>query len=97
MFTLKVVDPVAPVVVTKVAPAPRAGDLAGKRVGLYWNMKGGGDVALQRIEQLLSERYSGIAFSYHQGDVGAMTRRVTKGLADTIAASVDALIGTTAD
>lgn len=97
MFTLKVVDPVAPVVEKKVAPAPRIPDLAGKRIGLYWNMKGGGDVALQRIAETLSARYPGIAFSFHQGDIGAMTRRVTKGAADKIASSVDALIGTTAD
>ncbi len=97
MFTLKVLDPVAPAVEKKVAPAPRVTDLAGKRVGLYWNMKGGGDVALQRIEEVLGARYAGITFSHHQGDIGAMTRRVTKGAADKIASSVDALIGTTAD
>lgn len=97
MFELKVMNPVAPAVEQRSEPASRVQDLAGKRIGLYWNMKGGGDVALQHIADVLGAKYPTASFSFHQGDVGAMTRRVTKGAADKIAASVDALVGTTAD
>jgi hypothetical protein len=97
MFELQVLNPVALPVERAVKPAPRVADLAGKRIGLYWNMKSGGDHALAHLEQLLSAKYPTATFSYFQGDVGAMTRRVTKGHADTIARSVDVLIGTTAD
>lgn len=97
MFELKVLNPVAPPVERRSEPAPRVSDLSGKRVGLYWNMKGGGDVALQRIATVLGAKYPTATFSHHQGDVGAMTRRVTKAAADRIAAASDVLIGTTAD
>jgi hypothetical protein len=97
MATLKIRNPVAPSVQTRIDPAPRVPDLAGKRVGLYWNMKAGGDVALQRVHELLSERFPTAQFAYHQGDIGAMTRRMTKPLADKIAAESDVIVGTTAD
>lgn len=97
LHTLTVMNPVAPSVERTASPAPRVQGLGGKRIGLYWNMKSGGDVALQHIADVLGRRYPDSTFSLHIGDVGAMTRRVTKGAADKIAASVDALVGTTAD
>ncbi len=39
------------------APNPRVTDLAGKRVGLYWNNKPGLDNFYKVFEELLKERY----------------------------------------
>ena len=39
------------------APNPRVADLAGKRVGLYWNSKPGLDNFYRVFEELLKERY----------------------------------------
>lgn len=39
------------------SPAPRVTDLAGKRVGLYWNSKPGLDNFYTVFEELLKKRY----------------------------------------
>jgi hypothetical protein len=39
------------------APAPRVKDLAGKRVGLYWNSKPGMDNFYTVFDELLKKRY----------------------------------------
>jgi len=62
MATLEVLNPVAEPEEKYIPPAPRPRDLAGKHVGLYWNIKTGGDIALDRVEALLKERFSGKTF-----------------------------------
>ena len=39
------------------APAPRISDLDGKKIGIYWIGKAGGDNFWDGIEHLLKERY----------------------------------------
>lgn len=97
MSRLRVFNPVARAVEVTVVAAPRVGDLRGKRVGLYWNMKSGGDVALQRVETVLARRYPDARFSYHQGDVGAAMRHNTPAAADKIARACDVVVGTSSD
>ncbi len=97
MSVIKVRNPVAETVAQKVDPAPRLGDLNGKRIGLYWNMKAGGDVALSRIRERLQERYPGASFAEYQGSVGGLMRHCTAADSDRIAKEVDAVIGTTSD
>jgi len=53
MARLEILNPVAKTVEFSVKPAPRPRDLAGATIGLYWNMKAGGDHALDRTEALL--------------------------------------------
>ena len=62
MARLDIVNPVAVPVEHSVKPAARQRDLSNATVGLYWNMKSGGDAALDRAVQRLSERYPGIRF-----------------------------------
>ncbi len=38
------------------APQPRISDLSGKRIGIYWNGKAGGNYFWNVIEQLLKEK-----------------------------------------
>ncbi|MCS7207549.1 MAG: hypothetical protein NZ951_06430 [Dehalococcoidia bacterium] len=97
MVPLKVFNPVAKPVQTRITPAPRLTDLNGKRIGLYWNIKAGGDVALEHTRALLEKRFPGARFSFYPGDVGFMIRHMTPRLADRIAREVDAVIGTTSD
>jgi hypothetical protein len=97
MARLDVLNPVAKTVEYSVKPASRLGDLAGKRIGLYWNMKGGGDVALDRAEELLNARFPGVSVKRYIGSVGFAMRHATAEDADRIAAESDAVIGTTAD
>jgi len=46
MSIINIRNPIAELVEQTIEPARRSSDLNGKRIGLYWNMKGGGDVAL---------------------------------------------------
>lgn len=97
MKNLRIYNPVAELVQTKLAPAKRLADLNGKRIGLYWNMKAGGDIALARTEELLRQRYPRATFTHHRGSVGWMMRHATDADAERVAAECDAVVGTTAD
>jgi hypothetical protein len=94
---IKTYNPVAKSVDKTVAKAPRPTTLDGKRIGLYWNMKSGGDHALTRVEELLTERYRDMSFQRFQGASGGIIRMVTKDQADQIGREVDVVVGTTAD
>ncbi len=97
MARLEILNPVARTVQHSVTPAPRLGDLRGATVGLYWNMKAGGDAALDCTEALLAQRFPGIAFRRYTGSVGWLMRHCTAEDADRIASEVQAVVGTTND
>ena len=97
MATLEVLNPVAEAEEKFIPPATRMKDLSGKRVGLYWNMKSGGDVALDRIETLLKERFPGISAQRYIGSVGFMMRHLTPEDAQRISRECDVVVGTTND
>ncbi|HEV8675640.1 MAG TPA: hypothetical protein VGX21_16455 [Methylomirabilota bacterium] len=97
MATLIVHNPVARTVEHSVKPAARLHQLDGATIGLYWNMKAGGDAALDRVEQRLGERYPGLRFRRYTGSVGWLMRHCTTEDADRIAAEVHAVVGTTND
>ncbi len=97
MARLEIVNPIAKAVEHSVDPAARPRDLKGATVGLYWNMKAGGDAALDRTEALLKERFPETRFRRYTGSVGFIMRHATPEDADRMAAEVDAVVGTTAD
>jgi hypothetical protein len=97
MARISVLNPVAHVVEQSVKPAPRLRDLAGATIGLYWNMKAGGDFALDRTEALLGARVPGLRFRRYTGSVGFIMRHCTAEDADRIASEVQAVVGTTND
>jgi hypothetical protein len=94
MARLEIVNPVAARVEQSVKPAARQHDLSNAAVGLYWNMKAGGDAALDRAEQRLSERFPGICFRRYTGSVGFIMRHATADDADRMASEVQAVVGT---
>jgi hypothetical protein len=55
MSRLEILNPVARTMEFSVKPAPRLRDWTGVTIGLYWNIKAGGDCALDRTEQLLGQ------------------------------------------
>jgi hypothetical protein len=97
MVKLQIFNPQASTSVAPVSLAPRLSMLEGKTIGLYWNMKAGGDVALEHTAQLLGQRFPGVKFKHYVGDVGGMLRHVTAQRADQVAEECDAVVGTTAD
>ena len=97
MARLEILNPVAKTVERSVKPAARLRDWQGATVGLYWNMKAGGDHALDRTEALLGERFPGVRFKRYIGSVGWLMRHCTAEDADRIASEVHAVVGTTND
>ena len=97
MTMLEVLNPVARTVERSVKPAQRLRDLGGATIGLYWNMKAGGDAALDRTEQLLRARFPEARFRRYTGSVGWLMRHCTAEDADRIASEVHAVVGTTND
>ncbi len=55
-----------------VGLAPRVTDLAGKKIGLYWNGKEGTDVFFDRVQELLEEKSPTVTVLRYSGafDVG---------------------------
>jgi hypothetical protein len=97
MARLEIRTPLAKTLEQSVKPAPRLHDLGGATIGLYWNMKAGGDHALDRAQQLLAQKFSGAKFRRYTGSVGWLMRHATAEDADRMASEVHAVVGTTAD
>jgi len=97
MAELLIHHPIADTLEFSVKPAARRASPTGGRIGLYWNMKAGGDAALDQMETMLAARFPGATFRRYIGSVGFLMRHATAEDADRIASEVDAVVGTTAD
>lgn len=97
MAKLEILNPQASTVIEAIDPAPRLAELAGKSIGLWWNMKAGGNVALDRTAQILTQRFPEMHFKHYVGSVGAMLRHATAEDADKISRECDAVVGTSSD
>jgi len=75
-----------------LGPSPRLPDLAGKRIGLYWNGKVGTNVFFDTVEEMLKEKFPTIKVSRYVGafDLG-------DALAAKIAKEVDTVINGVGD
>jgi hypothetical protein len=99
---LQIMSPAADRIDFKVPPAPRVSGLEGKTIGLYNNMTGGADIAVERVAELMSQRYPGIKFERYGGDLRAGRPALSRGNhidaeeAVRIAEEVDAVVGATA-
>ncbi len=65
-FSLNVLNPTAIRKFRPLSPAKRLEDLKNKKIGLYWNTKAHGDLALSRVKELLSERFDGMSFEWFE-------------------------------
>lgn len=99
---VQIMSPTADRVDFTVPPAPRLSGLAGKTIGLYNNMTGGADIAVDRVAEHLSRRYTGLKFERYGGVERPGRPTLSRGNhidaeeAARIAAEVDAVIGATA-
>ena len=59
---LEIMSPAAARVDFKVPPAPRLFSLDGKTIGLYNNMTGGSDIAVERVAEHISRRFANVKF-----------------------------------
>jgi hypothetical protein len=97
MATLEVLHPVAEILPASVPAARRLDKLEGKTVGLFWNMKAGGDAALQAVAAELARRHPGLVFQHYVGSVGSTYRQATPEDVERMAAECDAVVGTSGD
>lgn len=99
---LQIMSPAADRVDFKVPPAPRLTSLEGKTIGLYNNMTGGADVAVERVAEHLSQRFASVKFERYGGDMRPGRPVLSRGVhideaeAARIAREVDAMVGATA-
>ena len=94
---LHVLSPVAQKMEKKGSLAPRLSGLEGKFIGLYWNLKSGGDIALRHAGEVLKTRYPGLETKMYVGAVGSTHRMATKDDITRMAGECAAVIGSTAD
>lgn len=94
MFTLEVLNPVAhsegDTKVSGAARRPRS--LDGLTLGLLWNGKRGGEVALAKAGDLLKNRYKNVNVIFYNG-----TQPCEKKLLEQATQECDVFIGSTAD
>jgi len=93
---LVVLNPIGIFKPERVAPAPRLKDLNNKKIGLHWNEKPRGDIALARVKELLEERFTGVQtrFLPSTNIVRALSEEQ---LAEIMDWKPDAVVGATAD
>jgi hypothetical protein len=63
---LKILNPVGILNFKPMSPAKRLADLHKKKIGLYWNRKARGNVALDRVKEILSKKYEGLTFEWFE-------------------------------
>src|SRR3990167_3890018 len=97
MARLEILNPVAKTVEYSVKPAARLQAVDGATIGLYWNIKAGGDAALDKTEELLRARFPKAKFRRYTGSVGWLMRHCTAEDADRMASEGAAVVGTPAD
>jgi hypothetical protein len=75
-----------------VKTAPRLDSLQGKTIGLLWNGKANGDVALRRTAEQISELYPDVKFKFYSGSMPCPPELLAQ-----LVEECDAAIGCTAD
>lgn len=94
MFTLEVLDPVANSAgETKVTGAARRRDsLDGLTLGLLWNSKRGGDIALNKAGEFIKSKYKNLNVIRYDGSIPC-----DKSLLEKAQRECDIFIGSTGD
>ena len=66
---LRILNPVGILNYKPISPAKRLTGLKGKKIGLYWNRKARGNVALDRVKEILTQRFEGMSFEWFETKV----------------------------
>ena len=89
---LEVLNPVATFGSQRIKPALRPLSLDGKRVGLYWNFKPGGNYALERVGEEIKARFKDVSVKMYPSP-----RPVPKSVLSAVKNECDVVVGATAD
>jgi hypothetical protein len=74
-YPLRILNPVGILKFKPIPHARRLADLGNKKIGLYWNHKARGNIALDRVQELLSERFQGMTFEWFETPVSVEASR----------------------
>ena len=94
-YGLRVSNPVGILRFKPIPHAPRLKDLKNKKIGLYWNHKARGNIALDRVRELLSEKYEGMSFEWFETPVSVEASR--EWFENIKKRGVDGLVASTGD
>jgi hypothetical protein len=92
---VEVLSPVGIADIKPVKPADRLNTLEGKKIGLIWNAKPGGQYLLDEVEKQLSSKYKGITFVRMQSEQGMSAEEMIAVLKG--APKVDAVVHSVGD
>ena len=94
MEILEVLNPVAQQrgVINAKAVNKRPTTLEAAKVGLLWSGTAMGDVALQRVDEMLKQRFPTVETTFYHGGLPAPAS-----VLEQVAAETDVVIGATAD
>jgi hypothetical protein len=76
--------------------APRLSSLNGKRIGVIWNGKLGGDVFLDRVSEVLTERFD-VTIVERVNDRGDTNKVIEQAVVNRLVATCDAVVIGTGD
>ena len=68
-YSLEILNPVGVLNFQPMAPAKRLSEIKGKKIGLYWNRKARGNIALDRVREIFSQRFEGTTFEWFETPV----------------------------
>ncbi len=91
-YSLEILSPVAEQDDRAFAPSSRLDSLAGKTIGLAWNRKPGGNVAVGRVANYLEREYPDVRLLRFDDDIPFGPETIER-----IVEQCDGVIGTTAD
>jgi hypothetical protein len=91
MAKITVTNPVAQTATVSFPLAKRVPSLKGARVGLWWNEKPGGEVALEHAGKLLQDQFGVSLFRQYQNFPAPLSAR------EGVSVNADVVIGTTGD
>ena len=95
MYQLEVLNPVAKQRAMENVKSinPRLSTLSGKTIGLAWSGTHGGDVALNRVGEMLQERFENVRTRFYTGGSYPAPPHILRQAAE----ECDAVIGATGD
>ena len=94
-FSLRVMNPVGVLNFKPMPPARRLTEFKNKKIGLYWNHKARGNVALDRVKELLSQRFEGMSFEWFETPISVEASK--EWFENVRKKGVDGVVGSTGD
>jgi hypothetical protein len=92
---LEVLNPVGAADIKLVEFAPRVSSLDGRKIGLIWNHKPGGQYLLDALEKKIAANYKGVSFVRMESEQGMSAEEMTEVL--KAAPRVDVVIHSVGD